>query len=126
MAAFSVLRHKEGVHLDIDCLIGLYARLGEERAERLIGAAVEELAVRLADAGCFAIAGNLAGLMRCAERLSLVARDIGLTTLAQVARDVVTAAQGGDRTAQAATVARLCRTGDRSFAAIWDIRDVSV
>jgi hypothetical protein len=126
VAAFSVLRHEERVRLDPTCLVELYARLGEERAERLVGTAMEELAARITDVHLFALDGNEPALIRCAERLSLIARDIGMTTLARVARDVVDTALGGDHTAQAATVARLCRTGDRSLAAIWGIRDVSV
>jgi HPt (histidine-containing phosphotransfer) domain-containing protein len=126
VAAFSVLRHEEGVRLDPTCLVELYARLGEERAEHMMGMLMEDLATRLAEVDRFVLDGHEAALIRCAERLSLVARDIGMTTLARVARDVVIATREGDRTAQAATAARLCRTGDRSFAAIWDIRDVSV
>jgi hypothetical protein len=126
VAVFSVLRHEEAVRLDPACLIELYARLGEERAERVVGLAMEELAGRLTEVDRHALAGDLPGLIRCAERLSLVARDIGMTTLARVAGDVIRATITGDGAARAATVARLARISDRSFAAIWDIRDVSL
>ena len=126
MAAFSVLRHEEGVRLDPTCLVELYARLGEERAERVVGGALEELSARLSDVGRLARWGDDSRLIRCAERMSMLARDVGMTTLSRVAADVADVALVGDRVAQAATIARLGRIGDRSFAAIWDLRDVSV
>ncbi len=126
VAVFSVLRHEEAIRLDPACLIEMYARLGEDCAERMIGLTMEELAGNLTEVDRHALAGDLPALIRCAERLSLAARDIGMTTLARVAGDVIRATIAGDAAGRSATVARLARIGDRSFAAIWDIRDVSL
>lgn len=126
VAVFSVLRHEEAIRLDPACLIALYAGLGEDRAERVVGLAMEELAGCLTEVDRHAPAGDLPALIRCAERVSLVACDIGMTTLARVAGDVIRATITGDAAGRAATVARLARIGDRSFAAIWDIRDASL
>lgn len=46
-----------------------------------------------------------------------------MLTFARVAGDVLRATDAGDASAQAATLARLVRIGDRSLNAFWDLRD---
>ncbi len=125
-AEITVLRHDEAVRLDPDCLLELYASLGERRAERVVAAAMAEIAARMGELDRHVATGDAAGAARCADRLVAVARQIGMTGLARVATDVVAATSAADNAARAATVARLGRLGHRSLAAVWDIRDISV
>lgn len=126
MAKLALLRHEEGIRLDPDCLIALYAELGEGGAERVIVRAMEELAARLTEMQRFADDGNAPALARSASFLAKIARQIGMVTLARVAADVVLATDSADGAAQAATLARLTRIGDRSLTAVWDLRDMTV
>ncbi|WP_343116443.1 hypothetical protein [Ostreiculturibacter nitratireducens] len=125
-AELSVLRHDEGVRLDPDRLIALYAGLGEAGAERVICRATEELAVRIADMRNFVASGDLAALPRAGELLAKIATQVGMATLSRVAGDVCTCARSRDMAGLAATLARLERIGDRSVTAVWDLQDITI
>ncbi len=125
MPVLAVLRHEEGIRLNPDPLVALYAELGESGAERVICRAVEELAARLSEMLRHADGGEDVALVRGARLLAKVADQIGMATLARVAGDVIEATEGGDLTAQAAILARLVRIGDRSLTAVWDLRDMT-
>lgn len=131
----AVLRHEEGVRLEAERLLAIYAELGELRGDHVIGRAIEEMAIQIADIQRHAdglsesAVGSETGsaaLVVSAAALIRVARRIGLTSLARVAQDVILAARTGDRTAQAAILARLTRIGDRSLNAIWDLQDLTL
>lgn len=126
MAKLAVLHHEEGVRLNPDCLVALYAELGEAGAEQVVVRAMEELNARLGEMQRLADAGDADGLARSARLLEKVAAQIGMTSFAGVARDVTRAATKGDAVAQAATMARLMRIGDRSLNAVWDLKDMTV
>lgn len=126
MAKLAVLRHEEGVGLNPDCLVALYADLGEAGAEQVVVRAMEQLNARLTEIQRFVDIGDRAALIRSARLLIKVAEQIGMTTFARVAEDVVTTAENGDPVAEAATLARLMRIGDRSLSAIWDLRDMTI
>jgi hypothetical protein len=121
-----VLRHDEGVRLDPDRLVALYSDLGEAGAEQVVCRAMEELAGRLTEIQRFADDGDLLAMTRSARLLVKVAEQIGMLTFARVAGDVLRATAAGDRPAQAATLARLVRIGDRSLNAVWDLRDITI
>lgn len=126
MAKLAVLHHEEGVRLDPDCLVALYAELGEAGAEQVVIRAMEELNRRLMEIQRFVDAGDQAALVRSARLLIKVAEQIGMTSLARVAADVLRVVMRGDPAAEAATLARLMRIGDRSLTAVWDLRDMTV
>lgn len=126
MAEIAVLRHEEGVRLDPDSLLALYAELGEAGAEAVVCRAMEDLAARLAEMRRLAMANDLQGLSRNAALLSRVAAQVGMTTLSRVGRDVQASAAAGDALGLAATLARLLRIGDRSLTAVWDLRDMTL
>lgn len=126
MPVLAVLRHEEGVRLDPDRLVALYSELGESGAERVIFRAMEELAARLSEMLKHADDGRADRLIRSARLLAKVADQVGMATLARVASDVVASAETADGTAQAATLARLIRIGERSLTAIWDLRDMTI
>jgi hypothetical protein len=126
VATLAVLRHDEGVRLDPDRLVALYSDLGEAGAEQVVCRAMEELAGRLTEIQRFVDDGDIAAMTRSARLLVKVAEQIGMMTFARVAGDVLRATAAGDRTAQAATLARLVRIGDRSLNAVWDLRDMTI
>lgn len=126
MAEFLILRHEEGVRLNPDRLVELYARMGEAGAEDAVARAVESIVSRLTEIDRHAEAGDGAALIGSTERLSAIADEIGMCTLAEVARDVTDTTHWGDRAGQGATLARLSRIADRSLAAIWDLRQATL
>lgn len=126
MPVLAVLRHEEGIRLNPDPLVALYAELGENGAERVICRAVEELAARLSEMLRHADSGDDAALARSARLAAKVADQVGMSTLARVAGEVVGVTERHDLTAQAAILARLMRIGERSLAAVWDLRGMTL
>ena len=122
----TMLMQDEAVLLDPERLGTLYAQLGEAAAEEVICRAMEEMAVRLTGAERMYREDQIAGLRKTARSLAAIADQIGLCGLAQVARDVMACIEYGDTIAEAATLARLSRTGERSLSALWDLQDLSV
>lgn len=126
MAELARLRHDEGVRLDPDALSAIYAELGERGAEKLISRATEDLAGRLQDLRQSLAEGRAADIVRAARMLAQVGAQVGMTSVARVARDLIRATEAGDTTGQAAILARLERIGQRSLAAVWDLHDMTV
>ena len=120
MTRIAVLVPDEAVRIDVQRLEQIVGQLGEEAGARVIGTALEQLAVALRRTAEAARDENLAAIVTDADHLSRLAWQIGLVTLAGVAVDVGACAERGDRMALAATVARLERTGNRSLTRIWD------
>lgn len=118
-------RAEEPVRLDPDRLVVLYAELGQNAAERVICAAMEDLAVHLAAIEVAVSEGELPVILRGIEELSLLARQVGMIQLVRVARDLGDCAARGDLVAQAAVLARLRRTAEGSLTAVWDLSDMS-
>lgn len=117
------LKQREPVRLDADRIEALYHRLGESGAEDVVCRALEEVALRLAQAErCYRAA--LFGNMRKSSRgLIAIAEEIGMTHLARVAGDVTLCIDRGDATALAATFTRLLRIAESSLCEIWDMQD---
>lgn len=122
----AVLRHEEGVRLDPDPLVALYAELGEAGAERVVCRAMEELAGRVSELLKFADEGQRPALIRTSRLMAKVAEQVGMATLARVAGDLCAVAEQGNRTAEAAILARLVRIAERSLTAVWDLRDMTL
>ncbi|MCL4187843.1 MAG: hypothetical protein KJZ85_09555 [Rhodobacteraceae bacterium] len=121
----AVLRHDEVVRLDPERVMSLYAELGEREAEHVVERAMQEMALRLGAMERDWRRRDLAGLGRDARTVARLSHQVGMATMGRVAADVAAAAAAMDVTACAATFARLRRIGDRSLAAVWDIRDMS-
>ena len=114
----------ETARFDAEKLETLCARLGETRAEAEAARALDRIAATLAAVDRLSTNG-LPGLPRLALRT--LARDadmIGMTSLAQVSVDVLACLDRCDRTALAATLARLRRVGARCMHAVWDLDDL--
>ena len=113
MPLLAILRHEERVTLNQDSLATLCAELGEAEAERMILRAMEDLGARLTELQRLADEGHTVTVARNARRMAKLAEQVGLSTLASVASDVGQAAEVGNDAAQAATLARLVRTGEK-------------
>lgn len=126
MVELSILRHEEGVRLDPDKLVELYARFGSVEAEAIISRSVEDLVKQVAEIERSAADDCMAGILSSAARMKLVAGDIGMTTLARVAGDMADTTAYHDTAGQAAVLSRLSRIADRSMSEIWDLRRASL
>lgn len=98
----------------------LNRQLGLEVADNVICSSMEELALRLAAIERQHRAGDWDILQKSTRSLANISDHLGLTTLHRVAQDVLTCLSIGDRTALAATIARLLRSGMASMSAVWD------
>ena len=119
----TLLRQDEPVRLDCGRLDDLFTQLGQHAAEDVVCRALEEMAARLTQIEKSYRAGALADMRKNARGLGAIADQLGMPMLAQVARDVTACAEAGDPVAQAATLARLLRIGDRSLTEICDLQD---
>lgn len=120
MAQISALAISEAVRVDGRRVAEIFAELGEPAARNVIGMALEQLASILTAVDVALGAGDMAQSVAHAERMSRLAWQIGLLSLAGVAMDLGSTAERGDMPAVAAIRARLLRVGNRSLTAIWD------
>lgn len=116
----------ENVRMNPDKLGELYAQLGHAGAEDVVCRAIEELAVRLTHCERLWRQDNMPNLRKNARSLIAIAEQIGMSTMAQIARDVTISIDNDDRPAVAAILFRLLRVGERSLTAVWDQHDLSV
>ncbi len=123
MGQIARLHHAEAAHVDRLRLESLVQDHGAQAAERLMGRALEDLAVRLNRAERAWRKGQAAVLCRDAAAVAKVAEDVGLVGVARVARTVSVLATTGDSAATGATVARMMRLGEASLMSAWDIDD---
>lgn len=115
---------EENVRLDRDQLEVLYVQLGPTGADKLVSHALEELAVALARVQKNQAAGRVDEVRVGVKSLIAISQQIGMTTLARVARDVLDLLDGKDGAAYCASVARLGRIGESSLMAVWDLQDI--
>jgi hypothetical protein len=122
----AILKHEEAVRFDADRLETLCKEYGEAEAEQVIARALEQVAHKMAAVEALYHAGRLQELDRLCASLTMVAGQIGMTTMARVSRDVRACVAGGNPASLAATLRRLQRIGDNSVHAIWSLEDISV
>lgn len=121
-----VLAQDEMVRLDADRLQALYDQLGESGAEDVVCRAMEELAVRLSMTERLFRQDRYDEMRKSARSLTGIAEQIGMNSLARVARDVIHCIDARDAVALSATLSRLLRIGERSLTEIWDMQGVRV
>lgn len=112
--------------MDTAQLQTLYADLGLSAAEDVICRAMEELAQRLCQVQDMALSGPREDMHKTLRSLAAIAEQIGMTSLSKVSHDVMACIELGDIVAEAATMARLARTGERSLTQLWDISEFSI
>lgn len=126
MSGVLQIKHSEYSCLDRDRLETLVSELGEPGAERLVGRALEELAVWLNRTDRAYRKSDMATVLIGAEQISRIAMQVGLSTLNRVAQDVTRSCEADDTTALSATLARMMRIGECSLLSVWDIKDMSL
>lgn len=109
---------QEQVRLDRRSLAELTSELGPRGAAVVAARASDDLTERLVMLEILHRSGAWALLADRVQRLPGIADQIGMTHLAQVARDVACCAERRDAPALAATLARLGRVARGSVAAI--------
>lgn len=120
------LRYEEPVRLDRDQLETIYRNLGPAGADTVVNQALEELAAGLSQAARQYRTHRFDQMRVTLRALIAVSRQLGLTSTARVARDVLDLLGSPDAAALAATLARLERIGESSLIAIWDLQDLSI
>lgn len=115
----------EAVRIDDHRVGEIVNELGVTSAQHVIGLAMEQIALAMTELRDLALTGALEAAALRADRLSRLAWQVGLVSLAGVAVDVATAAERSDHPAFSATVSRLMRVGNQSVTEIWDTGGLS-
>lgn len=126
MSAVLKLAHDESVRLDRSQLEVLYQSLGPVGADKVVNHALEEISISLSRGVKEYREARLKDLRATVRGLAAVAQQVGMMTLARVARDVQELSATHDAAALGATMARLQRIGETSLVAVWDLQDLSV
>ncbi|AGT10299.1 hypothetical protein [Paracoccus aminophilus] len=120
MEKVAILEVDEEINVDGRRIGEIVAELGETAAQSLLVSALEHLAEAFRQTMRAAEAGDFAQAVSHLDRLSRLAWQVGLVSLAGVAIDVGRCAETGDMAGFAATLARLSRVVNRSLTEIWD------
>lgn len=120
MAQVTALAVDEAIQVDSRRVGDIVNELGESAAHNVIGLALEQMAVLLTHIDRALDGGDLVEAIAQAERLSRLAWQIGLSSLAGVAVDLASCAEGQDLASLTAVRARLARVGNRSLTEIWE------
>lgn len=120
------LKQAERVLVDNDRVSELMRRLGRARGEAYVADRVEEISDRLGRVEASHRKGAYQSVAPDAQRVSQLSADLGLTSLARVARDLRIAASHNDATAYHAVWERLVRIGDRSLTQVWELPGLSM
>lgn len=126
MATLAVLRHDEGIRVDAERLVAIYAGRGKREAEDILQRGIEAFTVRVVDIQRHFGLSDWAALVQSARLACRLADRLGMASFVAVAGDLVRATEAADQAAQAATLARLMRIVDRSVTAIHDLREMTV
>lgn len=114
------LRPSERIVIDSVILDGIFARLGGRGGEMFVMETVESISDNLAEVDALIREEALAAIAPRALRVCRLSGEIGLSSLARVARDLATAARFTDAVATRAVWERLVRIGNRSLAQVWE------
>jgi hypothetical protein len=120
------LRPTDRAVIDSALLEVLCHRMGARGAEAYVTEKVEEISDRLAEIDWIHRQSLPARIQSEALRVARLSGDIGLVSLARVARDLALTAAQGDMAAYRAVWERLVRIGDRSLAQVWDAPGLSL
>ena len=115
MGEISTLRPREVVRQDVEAIAVIYRNLGAPVAEQMVTRALGELALTMAGIAEKVRSQELRDLARQLGRLTRLAGDLGLSSLASVAGDAKTCLERADSTAFPAVWARLMRVAERSL-----------
>ncbi len=111
----------EPARFDSGRVAALVTEFGEAGAERLVGRALEDLAVKLNRVERAHRTGDSGRLADSSRELASIAAQVGLVSLSEVASHVVLCAGHHDHTALNAVIARLIRIGEHSLMSAWEL-----
>ncbi|WP_058245662.1 hypothetical protein [Tropicibacter naphthalenivorans] len=126
MNEVTYLAPNERPQMDPEQIETLCTDLGPYAAEDVVCRAMEELAHRLCQLQEQALKGPREDLHKGLRALAAIAEQIGMRSLSGVAHDVMICIELGDRVAEAATLARLARMGERSLTEMWELNEFSL
>jgi hypothetical protein len=118
------LNCKELVRLNPTTLDQLWEELGQERADGVIGNAMDEMAQWLSRCSKICVERNFRELRELAALINEIAARIGMIQLAQASLAVAETCETQDWPAIAATTARMVRLGERSLLEGWNLQDL--
>ena len=120
MSKIAPLGVVEPIRVDAGRIQNIVNELGEVAAEGVIQMALEQMATSVEGLLDSARRGDEAAIVAQSERLSRLAWQVGLVSLAGVAIDVADCARRNEAVALTATLARAVRVANRSLTEIWD------
>ncbi|NHF73644.1 hypothetical protein [Paracoccus xiamenensis] len=120
MSKIAPLGVTEPIRVDAGRIQNIVTELGGSAAEGVIQLALEQMASLVEGVLESARQGDDAAVVSQAERLSRLAWQVGLVSLAGVAIDVADCARRHEAVALTATLARAVRVANRSLTEIWD------
>ena len=120
------MRPSERIVIDAAVLGDVFNRLGDHGAEAFVMETVESISDILAEVDGLMRHGALDDIAPRAQQVCKLSAEIGLTSLARVARDMGISARRGDMVAYRAVWERLVRIGDRSLAQVWELPGLSL
>jgi hypothetical protein len=125
MGKVTTLTPREVVCQDVEAIAVIYRNLGAPTAEKMVTRALGELALTMARLAETVRSQDLREVSDHLMRLSRLADDLGLVSLAAVARDSRLCLERADSTGFAAVWARLVRVAERSLSPHPGIADLS-
>ena len=125
MGKVTTLTPREVVCQDVEAIAVIYRNLGAPTAEKMVTRALGELALTMARLAETVRSQDLRDVSDHLVRLSRLADDLGLISLAAVARDSRLCLERADSTGFAAVWARLVRVAERSLSPHPGIADLS-
>lgn len=126
MKNLAILRPDEGIRVDAERLVAIYAGRTKREAEEVLQRGIEDIAARLTEMQRHFDAGDWPALIRSTRFAARMAEPLGMASFSHVARDLAGATISADGPARAATMARLQRIAARSVTAIRDLRDMTM
>jgi hypothetical protein len=125
MGKVTALMPRDVVRQDVEAIAVIYRNLGAPTAESMVSRALGELALSMARLAETVVAQDLRDVGDQLGRLDRLADDLGLISLAEVARDARICLKRADSTAFSAVWARLVRVAEKSISPIPGIADLS-
>ena len=121
MSVIALRALNESLNFDHELLNGLFQKLPEREAEKILLQTLENISITLSAIQESYFSEEREGLLHALCALRNFSNRVGFTKLARVAADAQLVYETGNNTALAAVIHRLLRVGDQSLQRIWDV-----